>query len=175
MYLDIHQLGRSVLYLDIHQLGRSVSAISVGAPRTLRFVNKSGKIKEVDVTLEHGSIFSMAAESQLDWSHSLTIENSVTEPRVSFTFRRLRELDDRLIPQHSPVPPIRPPEPVNLPSPTERITESYSSLTQYLRTRQNSYSTESAAKISTDALRRLTTSLQISSTSNPSSNTLTSW
>jgi len=54
----------------------------------------------------------MAAESQSDWSHSLTIENSVTEPRVSFTFRRLRELDDRLIPQHSPVPPIRPPEPV---------------------------------------------------------------
>ena len=92
--------------------GSEIFTISVGAPRTLRFVNKSGKIKEVDVTLEHGSIFSMAAESQSDWSHSLTIENSVTEPRVSFTFRRLRELDDRLIPQHSPVPPIRPPEPV---------------------------------------------------------------
>ena len=92
--------------------GSDIFTISVGAPRTMRFVNKTGKVTEFDVSLAHGSVFSMEASSQIGWSHCLTTDRTITTPRISFTFRRLRDL----APQHSTVtpkvPPIKPPTPV---------------------------------------------------------------
>ncbi|KAL5251207.1 hypothetical protein ACHWQZ_G016796 [Mnemiopsis leidyi] len=43
--------------------GSDIFTISVGAPRTMRFVNKTGKVTEFDVSLAHGSVFSMEASS----------------------------------------------------------------------------------------------------------------
>ena len=85
-----------------------IFTISIGAKRTMRFVNKSGVITEKDVSLEHGSIFAMEASSQSEWSHSLITDHSVMEPRVSFTFRKLCDPE---VPaqQSSDVPPIGPP------------------------------------------------------------------
>ena len=89
-----------------------IITISVGAPRTMRFVNKIGKVTESDVSLPHGSVFSMQASSQMGWSHCLIADRTITAPRVSFTFRRLRDsvTQNSTIPQQ--VPPIKPPTPV---------------------------------------------------------------
>ena len=93
-----------------------IITLSIGATRTLKFLNNIGKIRETDIAVENGTVFSMDAASQRNWSHCLTIDHSVTEPRISFTFRRLHgppdhDLPDPTIPART-IPPIRQPEPV---------------------------------------------------------------
>jgi hypothetical protein len=52
----------------------------------------------------------MDVGSQLDWSHSLITDHSVTGQRISFTFRRLCDPVAQAPDPH--VPPISPPQPV---------------------------------------------------------------
>ena len=94
-------------------LGSNIYTVSVGATRKLRFLNRVGKIRERDVEVPHGSVYSMSAESQREWTHSLLPDRLVSEPRISFTFRRLRTPTTQEPPvSKSPVPPIKPPQPV---------------------------------------------------------------
>ena len=88
----------------------TIFTLSVGAPRTLRLINFDGLIHETDVVLPHGSLYSMSSTSQLSWAHSIARDPSITEPRVSFTFRRIMA-EPREEPRKR-VPPIKPPEPV---------------------------------------------------------------
>ena len=89
-----------------------IYTVSIGATRTLQFVNNTGKIRETNITLENASVYSMDAASQSRWSHSVIPDHSVTEPRISFTFRRLRGTSGLPNPIAPPVPPIKAPEPV---------------------------------------------------------------
>ena len=66
-----------------------IHTISVGAPRTLRLVNRDGILREHDKVLPHGSLTSMSADSQQLWSHELLYDPTITAPRISFTFREL--------------------------------------------------------------------------------------
>ncbi len=91
--------------------GSKIYTISVGATRVMRFINNTGRIRETDQSLVHGSVFSMDADSQLDWSHSLLANSQETNPRISFTFRRLRQVTPQAPTVH--IPPIKRPDPIN--------------------------------------------------------------
>ncbi|MCP4259052.1 MAG: hypothetical protein GY774_16325, partial [Planctomycetes bacterium] len=89
-----------------------IYTISIGATRVMRFVNSTGKIMETDVSLKHGSVFVMDAASQKDWAHCLLPDRMENNPRISLTFRRLRDTSDLPAPVQTKVPPIKPPEPL---------------------------------------------------------------
>ena len=85
----------------------TIYTISVGAERTLRLTNTTGRLQEHDVTMKHGTVYNMTRQSQDTWSHELVPDNTVTTSRISFTFRKLTDPTTKV-----PVPPIKPPEPV---------------------------------------------------------------
>ena len=76
--------------------------LSFGASREMEFVRRTGSLQEHRVTLSHGQLFSMSADSQADWSHELLYNPSIREARVSFTFRHTID--------PSPKPPAPPME-----------------------------------------------------------------
>ena len=92
-----------------------IITLSVGATRTLKFVNNIGRIRETDVNVENGTVFSMDASSQSKWSHCLTLDHSITQSRISFTFRRMCGPPEHGHPSQTPptIPPIKEPEPVS--------------------------------------------------------------
>ena len=85
----------------------TIYTISIGATRTLRLTNTTGLLQEHDVTLRHGTVYSMSRLSQDSWSHEIVPDYNCKEPRISFTFRKLTDPHPK-----ASVPPIRPPEPV---------------------------------------------------------------
>ena len=97
--------------------GSNIVTVSIGATRKLRFLNSVGRIKERDVEVANGSVYTMSAESQRDWTHCLLPDRQVSDPRISFTFRQLitPSAPDLSVTRHvtgSPIPTIKPPEPV---------------------------------------------------------------
>jgi hypothetical protein len=99
----------------------------VGASRVLKVSNISGPFKEFHVPLEHGNVYSMTRASQDIWRHGIDREPHVKDPRVSLTFRKMREppaAEKELIPPISRPSLRRPPQLTahDLPPPrTERI------------------------------------------------------
>lgn len=87
----------------------NIFTISIGAPRVLNFTNITGPIQEQRHTLQHGSVHVMSSESQLIWEHSIIKDTTITQPRISFTFRKLQP--QLLIPDIPAIPPIAPPKP----------------------------------------------------------------
>ena len=85
--------------------GTNIYTVSVGATRTLKLVNRTGPLREYEVPLSNGSVYSMSADSQADWSHELLFDNDIKQGRVSFTFRYMTD------PPAKPTAPIieRPP------------------------------------------------------------------
>jgi alkylated DNA repair dioxygenase AlkB len=70
----------------------TIASLSLGAER--KFVFKHRKTKEsIPILLEHGSLLAMKGETQSHWVHSLPKTVTVTEPRISLTFRRMREVE----------------------------------------------------------------------------------
>ena len=87
----------------------NIFTLSFGTTRELKVNNTEGPFREYCLSLEHGSVHAMSRASQENWRHGIDRDNSVREPRISLTFRKL--LDDSVRPPpSSPVPPItRPP------------------------------------------------------------------
>lgn len=98
--------------------GSSILTVSIGATRKLRFMNSIGRIKERDVEVINGSLYSISVESQREWTHCLLPDRQVSGPRISFTFRQLiasppqNFSQSNVEAQSSSIPPINPPEPV---------------------------------------------------------------
>ena len=67
-------------------------AISVGAERTLQLIKKDGESTEHNIKIPHGSVYSMSTDSQSIWKHGIRSEPSVSEQRISFTFRKLTDI-----------------------------------------------------------------------------------
>ena len=65
-------------------------------------------MQEHVIDLPHGSTHTMSADSQQTWAHEIQADPSITEPRISFTFRHLDPL--RQLHQTSPIPPIEKPK-----------------------------------------------------------------
>ena len=78
--------------------------VSVGATREIEFLNLTGPISPIRVTVSNGDIYSMQAASQGLWSRSMVPDASIKDPRVSITFRKVC----------IPSPRIKPP-PMGLP------------------------------------------------------------
>ena len=86
--------------------GSDIWTVSVGAERSLRLVNQKGNISETHVVIPHGSVYRMTVDSQQQWKHGIDFDSTITEPRISFTFRQLNEIDSN-IPNREPIPPIK--------------------------------------------------------------------
>ncbi len=70
--------------------GSSVAIVSLGSVRTIVFRPKRKKTEEHRIELENGSLLLMAPEVQDNWKHALPASPSAG-PRISLTFRRLRD------------------------------------------------------------------------------------
>ncbi|KAL5268949.1 hypothetical protein ACHWQZ_G002694 [Mnemiopsis leidyi] len=98
----------------------TIHTISLGGKRTLQFRSTTGLFFEHNVELPHGSVYSMTTASQSAWSHSIVREQSISDPRISLTFRRMRSSEQAdtdstshpAVERPVTVPPIKPPTPI---------------------------------------------------------------
>ena len=102
-YIPVHSDNEPEIHAD-----STIFTISVGATRTLRFVNKVGRLREHDFDVPHGSLYCMSASTQRVWSHELLRDSSIAKPRISFTFRHLVDPAPKVKVKH---PLQQPPEP----------------------------------------------------------------
>lgn len=65
-----------------------IAAVSLGAPRTLRFRSRDRR-HAAALVLPHGSLLVMAGPTQTLTQHCLPRSRSVRAPRISLTFRRI--------------------------------------------------------------------------------------
>ena len=90
-----------------------IYTISLGCKRTLQFRSTTGPFFEHNVDLPSGSVYSMTSASQSAWSHSIVRDQSISGPRVSLTFRRIRSIEHEMEDSTThAVPPIKPPPPI---------------------------------------------------------------
>ena len=73
--------------------GGSVVGISLGAERVMRFRGKKTPLisdgkKFLDMPMPHGCIFVMDGDFQKEFTHEVPVKKSVTEMRISLTFRK---------------------------------------------------------------------------------------
>ena len=67
-----------------------IFTLSLGATRSLVFSSLNDSDAEnIEIRLEDNSLLSFSRSSQVDWAHSIPVDSSVVEKRVSFTFRCL--------------------------------------------------------------------------------------
>ena len=66
-----------------------IMTISLGATRTMQFTDRRGANPSEDVELLDNSVLVFSRYSQNDWNHSILSDATVSEPRLSLTFRCL--------------------------------------------------------------------------------------
>lgn len=67
-----------------------IYCVSIGCERTLTLVPKSGSGAPQNHPLPSGSVYTMPTQTQSTWQHCVPADHLINQPRVSFTFRRLR-------------------------------------------------------------------------------------
>jgi alkylated DNA repair dioxygenase AlkB len=92
-----------------------IYTVSLGATREMEFTKRTGSLQEHRVSLAHGSVYTMTAASQEEWSHKLIYDANITDARISLTFRHIIEP-----PAKCPAPPLLSSAPVNTHSPTRK-------------------------------------------------------
>ena len=75
---------------DSIEPGSTIYTVSVGAEREMIFTSTDGSKTTSKLQLTHGSVFTMTAESQKSWKHGIPLDLDVKEPRISFTFRKMK-------------------------------------------------------------------------------------
>jgi alkylated DNA repair dioxygenase AlkB len=77
---------------DEKSMGKNntIASLSFGAERKFSFKHKQTK-QIVSLVLEHGSLLVMKDDTQRNWLHSLPKSKYITQPRISLTFRTIRE------------------------------------------------------------------------------------
>ena len=84
------------MHSDKEALGpkNAVAAISFGATRTFILKNQvkgpNGRYPTIKTPINNGDLMIMAGECQKHWVHGINKEPGVTEPRISLTFRQIR-------------------------------------------------------------------------------------
>ena len=68
--------------------GPLVASISLGTSRTFRVRSKIGNMSEKSILTDHGQLLVMAGAFQKEFTHGINAEPSISEPRISLTFRR---------------------------------------------------------------------------------------
>jgi len=82
-----------------------IASVSLGAERTFRFRAKAGG-ETVAIELPHGSLLTMAGDTQRLYRHELPARKRVTGPRINLTFRWIQPsgITDR---RYDRLPPLR--------------------------------------------------------------------
>ena len=89
---------------DAIEPNSDIITVSIGATRTIEYQNILGPLlAKQTFDLEHGSVHQMTHVSQKYWEHGISPLKSECGPRLSLTFRKLRQL------QNPTVPPISQP------------------------------------------------------------------
>lgn len=88
-YIGAHSDNESEL-----DINAGVVALSWGAQRKFRIHTKKENIKLLDLLTTHGQLLQMSGDFQKEFVHSIPIESTVKEKRISFTFRRHAENND---------------------------------------------------------------------------------
>lgn len=65
----------------------TIASVSFGAERRFCFRHKQSK-KNVELSLENGSLLLMKGETQTHWLHSLPKSAKIRSPRINLTFRK---------------------------------------------------------------------------------------
>ena len=74
--------------------GTDIITLSIGASRMIRFTNIVGPLTPQSHHLHHGTVHTMTQSSQEQWEHSIPSDPTCSEPRISFTFRRIVRLTE---------------------------------------------------------------------------------
>ena len=67
-----------------------IACLSLGAERRFHFKHTTTK-ERITVELASGSLLVMAGETQTHWQHALPKSTRISEPRISLTFRQMKE------------------------------------------------------------------------------------
>ena len=73
--------------------GSMIYTVSLGASRDILFTNEVGRVDPRSHRADHGSVSAMSQESQQVWLHEIKPDRSVSEQRVSLTFRHMKAAD----------------------------------------------------------------------------------
>lgn len=77
---------------DEPELGKQpvIASLSLGAARRFELKHRSKRhLKPLKLTLEHGSLLIMSADTQHHWRHRLPKDPAITGPRINLTFRQI--------------------------------------------------------------------------------------
>ena len=67
-----------------------IACLSLGAERRFHFKHTTTK-ERITLELAPGSLLVMAGETQTHWQHALPKSTRISEPRISLTFRQMKE------------------------------------------------------------------------------------
>jgi alkylated DNA repair dioxygenase AlkB len=83
---------------DERELGEQplIASVSLGARRRFLLRQRGAGTENVELELEHGSLFAMWGSTQRRWKHRVPRSARCHEPRVNLTFRYIRTADRRL-------------------------------------------------------------------------------
>lgn len=70
----------------------AIASLSLGAERPFSLKHRKFALRE-KIILEHGSLLVMAGETQTHWLHSIPKSKKIVAPRISLTFRRMKDDD----------------------------------------------------------------------------------
>ena len=76
---------------DERELGKNpvIASLSLGAVRKFRLKHKNDTKIHHDISLSHGSLLLMRAETQHFWKHQIPKSKKVDQARINLTFRRI--------------------------------------------------------------------------------------
>jgi len=89
-----------------------IYTVSIGATRNLRISSTVGPFVEHNIPLEHGSLYVMSRADQDNWRHGIDRDIAVRNPRISLTFRKLKQPESCTEPAPQTlhrIPPVAPP------------------------------------------------------------------
>lgn len=70
--------------------GTGIAVLSLGSERAITFRRAGDKTMTETYPLAPGGLLWMCPEMQADWRHAVLADSSVTEGRISLTFRRIK-------------------------------------------------------------------------------------
>lgn len=99
VFLNLYRDGRDSIDWhadDDHEVpGSPIASLSLGAPRDflLRRIdrNPTDQHETIPIELRHGDLLVMRGNTQTGWQHAVPPRKGVTLPRLSLTFRRMRQ------------------------------------------------------------------------------------
>ena len=85
-----NKMGYHSDQVDKLEKGTGIAIVSFGVSRLISFKKIEEDVEEFNLELKSGSLFFMSTELQSMYKHAI-LESETLKPRISFTFRRIKE------------------------------------------------------------------------------------